>query len=158
MMSKPRSVLPALVLAAALAAALIADGRSQSRDQILQKAGLSADARAAILTVGDDVRKLDKSHEACVRAAQGLDGLYVKLLNKVRDVARLATDSEKPEASRREKLLEAIREMDDMAQSFNIQYLDLQKQMQDENRRYTLVSNIMKTKHDTAKAAINNIR
>jgi hypothetical protein len=30
--------------------------------------------------------------------------------------------------------------------------------MQDENRRYTLVSNIMKTKHDTAKAAINNVR
>jgi len=45
-----------------------------------------------------------------------------------------------------------------MSQSFNIQYLDLQKQMQDENRRYTLVSNIMKTKHDTAKSAINNIR
>jgi hypothetical protein len=30
--------------------------------------------------------------------------------------------------------------------------------MQDENRRFTLVSNIMKTKHDTAKNAINNVR
>ena len=27
-----------------------------------------------------------------------------------------------------------------------------------ENRRFALVSNIMKTKHDTAKNAINNIR
>jgi hypothetical protein len=30
--------------------------------------------------------------------------------------------------------------------------------MQQENRQFTLVSNIMKTKHDTAKSAINNIR
>jgi len=27
-----------------------------------------------------------------------------------------------------------------------------------ENRQFTLVSNIMKTKHDTAKIAINNVR
>jgi septal ring factor EnvC (AmiA/AmiB activator) len=144
--------------AAVLAAAVIGDGRSQSRDEILQKAGLSAEARAAIITVGDDVRKLDKSHQAYVDAAQGLDALYVKLQQKVREVARLASEAEKADASRRQKLLEAVREMAEMSQSFNIQYLDLQKQMQDENRRYTLVSNIMKTKHDTAKAAINNIR
>ena len=46
----------------------------------------------------------------------------------------------------------------EMSQSFNLQYLGLQQAMQDENRRFTLVSNIMKTKHDTAKNAINNIR
>ena len=45
-----------------------------------------------------------------------------------------------------------------MDQSFNLQYLDLQQNMQHENRQFTLVSNIMKTKHDTAKSAINNIR
>jgi len=46
----------------------------------------------------------------------------------------------------------------EMSQSFNLQYLGLQQAMQDENRRFTLVSNIMKNKHDTAKNAINNIR
>ena len=46
----------------------------------------------------------------------------------------------------------------EMSQSFNLQYLGLQQAMQDENRRYTLVSNIMKNKHDTSKNAINNIR
>jgi septal ring factor EnvC (AmiA/AmiB activator) len=144
--------------AAVLAAAVIGDGRSQSRNEILQKAGLSAEARAAIITVGDDVRKLDKSHQAYVDAAHGLDDLYVKLQQKVREVARLASEAEMADASRRQRLLEALRGMAEMSESFNIQYLDLQKQMQDENRRYTLVSNIMKTKHDTAKAAINNIR
>jgi hypothetical protein len=42
--------------------------------------------------------------------------------------------------------------------SFNLQYLQLQSQMQHENRSYTAVSNIMKTKHDTVKNSISNIR
>jgi len=42
--------------------------------------------------------------------------------------------------------------------SFNLQYLQLQTQMQDENRRYTAISNIMKTRHDTAKNSISNVR
>jgi hypothetical protein len=45
-----------------------------------------------------------------------------------------------------------------MQQSFNLQYLQLQRMMQGQNRQFTMISNIMKVKHDTAKAAINNIR
>jgi len=46
----------------------------------------------------------------------------------------------------------------EMQQSFNLQYLQLQQDMQQQNRQFTLVSNIMKVKHDTAKNAINNVR
>lgn len=42
--------------------------------------------------------------------------------------------------------------------SFNLQYLQLQSQMQQENRSYTAISNILKTKHDTVKNSISNIR
>lgn len=42
--------------------------------------------------------------------------------------------------------------------SFNLQYLQLQSQMQHENRSYTAISNIMKTKHDTVKNSISNVR
>jgi hypothetical protein len=42
--------------------------------------------------------------------------------------------------------------------SFNLQYLTLQSSMQNDNRQFTMVSNIMKTKHDTAKNSIRNIR
>ena len=42
--------------------------------------------------------------------------------------------------------------------SFNLQYLQLQSQIQHENRSYTAVSNIMKTKHDTVKNSISNVR
>ena len=45
-----------------------------------------------------------------------------------------------------------------MKQSFNLQYLQLQQNMQQQNRQFTLMSNIMKVKHDTAKSAINNVR
>lgn len=46
----------------------------------------------------------------------------------------------------------------EMNQSFNLQYLNLQQAMQDEQRRFTLLCNLMKTKHDTAKNSISNLR
>jgi hypothetical protein len=57
-----------------------------------------------------------------------------------------------------DNMMIATREMQEMNQSFNLQYLQLQQKMQQENRQFTMMSNIMKTKHDTAKNAINNIR
>jgi hypothetical protein len=45
-----------------------------------------------------------------------------------------------------------------MQESFNQQYLTLQSQMERENRQYSSISNIMKTKHDTAKNSISNVR
>jgi len=56
------------------------------------------------------------------------------------------------------QLMMATKQMQEMNQSFNLQYLQLQQKMQADNRQFTLMSNIMKTKHDTAKNAINNVR
>jgi hypothetical protein len=55
-------------------------------------------------------------------------------------------------------LLTGAEQMPETQMSFNLQYLQLQSQMQNDNRQYTTVSNIMKTKHDTVKNSINNIR
>ena len=38
------------------------------------------------------------------------------------------------------------------------QVIQLQEQVQQENRRFTTVSNVLRAKHDTAKAAVSNIR
>src|SRR4051812_31482182 len=54
--------------------------------------------------------------------------------------------------------LNATKHMQEIQMSFNLQYLSLQSQMQNENRQFTAVSNIMKTKHDTVKNSIGNIR
>lgn len=56
------------------------------------------------------------------------------------------------------QLLNATKQMQETQMSFNLQYLQLQSQMQHENRSYTAVSNIMKTKHDTVKNSISNVR
>ena len=42
--------------------------------------------------------------------------------------------------------------------AFSVQYLKLQTQMQNENRAYTLISNVLKSKHDTVKNTIGNIK
>ena len=38
------------------------------------------------------------------------------------------------------------------------QYLTLQEKMQNESRQFTTLRNVMKTKHDTAKNSISNVR
>ena len=55
-------------------------------------------------------------------------------------------------------LINQTKDMQEMMASFNLQYLQLQEKMQAENRSFTTVSNVMKTKHDTAKSSISNVR
>jgi hypothetical protein len=55
------------------------------------------------------------------------------------------------------QLFAATQGMQEMQMSFNMQYLQLQNSMQNDNRQFTMVSNIMKTKHDTVKNTISNI-
>lgn len=55
-------------------------------------------------------------------------------------------------------LLVATKKMQETQMLFNLQYLQLQSQMQHENLSYTAISNIMKTKHDTVKNSISNVR
>jgi hypothetical protein len=55
-------------------------------------------------------------------------------------------------------LTRATAAMAKMNMGLNLQCLQLQKNMLDESRRSTTIANIMKSKHDTAKSIINNIR
>lgn len=73
------------------------------------------------------------------------------------DLTQLAKQGEDLLGSGTE-LMQATKAMQEMNQTFNLQYLKLQEDMQAQNRQFTLVSNIMKVKHDTAKSAINNVR
>ena len=55
-------------------------------------------------------------------------------------------------------LMSGVKSQQETQMSFNLQYLQLQNSMQNENRQFTMVSNIMKTKHETVKNSISNIR
>lgn len=56
------------------------------------------------------------------------------------------------------EVIELATEMQKMNMSFSLQYLGIQQKIQSETRQFTILSNIMKVKHDVAKNAINNIR
>jgi hypothetical protein len=64
------------------------------------------------------------------------------------------------ETTRETLIAEAIETLDEAdAELLNLtEIAQLQSQMQNANRQYTKVSNIMKTKHDTVKNSISNIR
>lgn len=56
------------------------------------------------------------------------------------------------------QMMGATQRMAEFQASFNLQYLQLQEKIQQDTRQFNLVSNIMKTKHDAAKNALNNVR
>jgi hypothetical protein len=63
-----------------------------------------------------------------------------------------------PEQGGSWELLDAQNLLNQQNQQFSLAYLKLQDEMQRESREHTTVSNVMKVRHDSAKAAINNIR
>ena len=136
---------------------LMAGGRDQNRENS-RAVALSAQTRMAINTVGDDLDRLNESHEKLIKAAGELGSLYLQLSQKVEEVSRLARAAEKSGGMEIKKLFQATREMLEMQMGFNLQYLTLQNQIAHQNRQYSMVSNIMKNKHDTAKNSINIIR
>jgi hypothetical protein len=52
----------------------------------------------------------------------------------------------------------AVQAMMQDGQASNLQLLALQQQIQEESQRFSTVSNVMRAKFDTAKAAVSNIR
>jgi hypothetical protein len=54
--------------------------------------------------------------------------------------------------------MEAMHAMNRESQQFNMQMLALQEEVQNENRRFTTLSNVVRARHDTAKAAVSNVR
>ncbi len=94
------------------------------------------------------------SHDKLMQQNAQLAKLFAALSAKVAEVSKL-TAGKTPLSG---DVAAAQKQLMEMNQSFNMQYLGLQQQMQDESRRFTLLSNIMKTKHDTAKNSISNLR
>lgn len=54
--------------------------------------------------------------------------------------------------------LNSLSKLQGDSQKYGMEFLKIQMKMQEENRKFSTVSNINKAKHDTAKAAISNIR
>lgn len=107
-----------------------------------------------------DLSTLENSYNHFRMAAEGLAELHSKFSTKTEEVAKLADTANKlgRKGKALDALFEAINQMQEMQMSFNLQYLYLQSQMQHENRSFTMIANIMKTKHETVKNSLPNVR
>jgi len=150
----PRVIFLSLVSLTMIAA--VATGQEPGKTS--RSVALTPAAVHAINEMGPDLEKLNKSHQNLIKAIGELNSLYTKLVEKTKKVSLIAADAKKARSGKTDELLKAIGEMQEMQMSFNLQYLMLQNKISHENRQFSMVSNIMKNKHDTAKNAINNIR
>jgi len=118
------------------------------------------DAVQIINELQQNQAELEKTQKAYQQAAEKMAGLYASLNRKIEEAGKAAAevDSARPDPKGVSRLQATMKQLMEMNQSFNLQYLGLQQQMQDESRRFSLLSNIMKTKHDTAKNSISNLR
>jgi hypothetical protein len=154
-------------LAAVAAALLLQTCVSQERTE--RPAPVAVHSRAEMSQALDqtqaDLSALTQHHENYRQAAEKISTMYSDLGKKAAEVARLAQGVKSGQpvgsaqtGSAQAALMNAVQQMQEMQMSFNLQYLGLQNQMQNENRQFSMVSNIMKTRQDTVKNAIGNIK
>lgn len=113
-------------------------------------AAARTEATQAIAESSARLSELDAVHARIVQSNADLSKMYSALSRKIGEAQKLMGDPARAQ--------EQLKQIQEMTQGFNVQYLQLQQKMQDESRQFTLLSNVMKTKHDTAKNSISNIR
>lgn len=87
-----------------------------------------------------------------------LDAQLGEVIREFQTELASAIHKMKQVSKRTPEIVSKAKQMEEVQMSFNLQYLQLQSQMQHQNRSFTAISNIMKTKHDTVKNSISNIR
>lgn len=109
--------------------------------------------------LSDHMAQANATFDRYASAAQKTSALYAKLHEQTTAFRKLAVTCAKGcSAEQGAALFSATKDLEETQMSFNLQFLQLQSQMQNENRSYTALSAIMKTKHDTVKNSISNVR
>jgi hypothetical protein len=130
----------------------------QARQQATPAATATSTSRAEAMQSLDEssssLQQLLEIHQKMIQMSEEQTKIYSALSKKVDDLSKLAAQK----GTSQSELMQATKNMQETQMSFNLQYLQLQNSMQNENRQFTMVSNIMKTKHDTVKNIISNIK
>lgn len=113
-----------------------------------------------------DLDALRAHHDSVMDVATRMSDLYVRLAQAVGATEELAEELQGALRAGRSaevnqiagELGTELERLMDMNQSFSMEYLALQQAIQRETREFNLLSNVMKTKHEAARNAINNIR
>jgi hypothetical protein len=165
-----------MTLSPVVLAAERSSGGDQSQRPAVRKPALAGDVKALqqrqsnARSAASTLRALaeESMPEGLPQADQTTWARYAKFLGacseRIEEVVTrweaklVAIDEQIRRAQTQRDLRVAARQLEEMNRSFNMQYLGLQQEMQAENRAFTMLSNIMKTRHDTAKNVINNVR
>ena len=110
--------------------------------------------REAAQAIADSLARLpelEAVNASMVQSNSELSRMYAALSHKIADAQRLAEGN--PTSAQ-----DQLKQLQEMTTTFNVQYVRLQEKMQQLSQQFSVLSNIMKTKHDTAKNAIGNIR
>jgi len=127
---------------------------------------LKAAALSALDSVAADIDAMNTSHERVVAAAQGMARLCGALNQRIEHVGRLA-ERVRAAAQRgpaaevtrlRAQLVQDVLELARHSETMHMEFLALQNSMQMENRQYNAVSNALRVRHDSAMAAIRNMK
>ena len=150
----------AFFLSHALAAQVATSGDSLTKADVLAFENSEAEYKE----VQKALKNLEQQQKKLLENMETLDAQQKALVSQIEkleagyDAVNAATPSKSAKRKSSAPIANATKAIQEMQISFNMQYLQLQQQMQNENRSYTAVSNIMKTKHDTAKNSVSNVR
>ena len=116
------------------------------------------------VSITDQIRKLAEDIQQAADAHAAMDACMKKIETLSQRVA-LAVSKHSAnvgnllnQASSKPTETKVFAKLRALETAFTSQYLQLQSQMQRENLVFTSVSNVLKTRHDTAKNSIGNIR
>lgn len=144
--------------------AMVKEGARQTADAVARGAQLAAPALPGGAVVSAAIGQARQGLQAQGSGQQALGGNAVGLAGGGAPVGAQgfsgggSLDALAASGDKDAILMQETQNIQELNRSFSLQYLQLQQKMQQENREYSMLSNVMKTKHDTAKAAINNIR
>jgi septal ring factor EnvC (AmiA/AmiB activator) len=105
----------------------------------------------------NDMQQLGRQKESLLNQLKAYNDQLSQVSHHVHEMENELNHINEGSSTAGQNLLQATQQMQETQMSFNLQYLQLQNSMQNDNRQFTMVSNIMKTKHDTAKNTISNI-
>ncbi|GAA0878854.1 hypothetical protein GCM10009119_18220 [Algoriphagus jejuensis] len=158
-------LLACLALALFLSNVVAAQVASTNDPEVTAKVLAFEQAESEFKEIRKELKQMEKERLDLLEKMQELDSRQMNLiqsLEKVESIYDGVNSALTPTSSKKGKSLSpagfAAKQLQETQISFNLQYLQLQQQMQSENRSYEAISDIMKTKHDTAKNSISNIR
>ena len=138
-----------LVLLVALPVAAAAQQPAGAKPRAMPPA--AATLRPTLDSLGTDLTALQASH------ARAMQHLHQQGIIH-RDLAARVAALPDPPPGTDPALADAVRALKREAVQLNRQFLGLQERVQEESRRFQTLSNVMKTRHDTAKNSIGNVR